>query len=103
MTELGWKKIERLCAEIIGGTRYPANVGGAIDVESETWAGQVKHLRECSLEALTALCETTDAEAKKRGKLGMVLVKVKRGRGKMSPVLCVMLAGAWQEGDGHDA
>ena len=72
-----------------------------MDVESDTWVAQVKAVRELSLESLTRLAEETDAEARKRGKLGMVMLKTKRGRGTQSPVLCVMLAGAWQEaGDG---
>lgn len=97
MSEPSWKKFERWCAALIGGERYWANSGEKIDVESDGWIGQCKLVKTMSLEQLTQLAESAHADAVKRSKRGAVFIKVRRGRGNVSPALVVMLAGTWKE------
>ena len=96
MTEAYFKRFERMCADLIHGTRYPANTGGKIDVESQEWAGQCKIVAECSLEALTKMVEETQAVAAKKGKRGVLLIRVKRGRGVKAPTLAVLTSETWE-------
>lgn len=87
-----WKDLERKVGEVIGGKRYPANQGGFVDVESSKCVAQVKLRQSLSLEQLTQLVEKIDQVAKEKGKLGLVFVKVRRGKGQPSPLLMVMSA-----------
>ncbi len=95
MPDKPFKVFERQCAELLDGTRYPANTGGPVDVESGEWIAQCKLVHELSLERLTQLVEQIDAEADQRGKRGCVLVKCRRGRGKESPTLLVLSVATW--------
>jgi hypothetical protein len=90
-----WKQMERDVGKLIGGKRYPANQGGRVDVESDTHVVQCKERKSLSLEQLTQLVEEIEAIGAKKGKQGLVAVKVRRGRGKKSPILIVQSAEQW--------
>ncbi len=94
-----WKQTERDVAKVVGGKRYPANQGDRVDVESPIYVVQVKERKSLSLEILTQLVEEMELIGKSRGKLGLVAVKVRRGRGKVSPLLIVQSAKQWSEID----
>ena len=90
MPDKPWKKFEREVAELIGGRRYAANSGAAIDCEGPTTVAQCKLVKRLSLEELTQLAEVAAAQGTAKGKLGLVAVKVRRGAGHPSPGLVVM-------------
>ena len=92
MIESMLEEFERDVAHRIGGRRHWANAGGTVDCESDRFIVQCKLLKACSLEALTQLVEQADADGARRGKHGLVAVKVRRGCGKPSPALIVMTA-----------
>src|SRR3990167_5511659 len=50
-----WKQRERDVARATGGRRSPANTGGRVDVENDTFVIQVKERQRLSLAALEAL------------------------------------------------
>jgi len=97
MGNTSWKQMERDVARLIGGTRYPANTGGPIDVESPQYIVQAKERRSLSLEALTQLVEEIEGIAKAKCKHGLLAVKVRRGKGKYSPILIIQTAEQWDE------
>ena len=80
-----WKEFERSAARLFGGFRYWANAGARTDVEGtilgKKVAVQCKLVKTLSLEALTRLAEEKGID--------VVCVKVRRGRGKQSPMLVV--------------
>ena len=94
-----WKALERTVGKIVGGKRYPANQGDRVDVESDRYVVQVKERKALSLEELTKLVEEMETLGKPKGKLGLVAVKVRRGRGRPSPILIVQSANQWSEVD----
>ena len=90
MTDRPWKKWERVCAALIGGSRYPANMGGKVDVESDTIVGQAKEVQTLPLVDLARLAVEIEAVAKAKAKEGVVFVRYKAGRGVESPGIVVM-------------
>jgi hypothetical protein len=90
MTDKPWKKWERLCAEVISGSRYPFNSGGAVDVESEGIVGQCKEVQKLHLAEVVRLAVEIEAVAKKKGKEGVAFIRHKAGRGNYSPGVVVM-------------
>ena len=94
-----WKALERTVGRLVGGKRYPANQGDRVDVESPVYVVQVKERKALSLEELTKLVEEMEAIGLTKGKLGLVAVKVRRGRGRPSPLLIVQSAKQWSEVD----
>ncbi len=96
MPDRPWKQAERHAAALFDGKRLPANSGGLVDFETARFVGQVKNVRSLSLEALTQLAAAIDALARARGKVGVVVVKVRRGQGRSSPFLVVFTEMAWQ-------
>jgi len=97
MGNTSWKQMERAVGLLVGGTRYPANQGGRVDVEGPQYVVQCKERRSLSLEQLSQLVEEIEDIAKIRGKQGLVAVKVRRGRGRQSPILIVQSAEQWQD------
>ena len=95
MPDKPWKATEREVARLLGGRRYPANSGGRVDVESETVVAQVKHVQRLSLAQLEALAVEKAALGQEQGKLGLVTVKRRAGRGTPTPRLVVMTEGVW--------
>ena len=96
MSDRPWKKFERDIARILGGRRFFANSGAALDVESAGVVAQCKHVRVMSLEALSKLAEQAQREGQGKNKAGVVAIQVRRGRGKGSPILFVMTADVWE-------
>lgn len=96
MGDKDWKQLERDVGILIGGKRYPANQGGLVDVESPRYVVQVKHRRSLSLAKITKLVEQMHIVGRSKGKHGLVVVKLKKGRGKPSPMLVIQLADEWK-------
>jgi hypothetical protein len=92
-----WKQFEADAAGLFGGKRHWANSGERVDFESEWAIGQCKLVKVLSLEQLTSLAEEMQAEGSNKNKLGVVCVKVRRGRGKPSPTLVVMTSTMFEE------
>jgi tRNA(Met) C34 N-acetyltransferase TmcA len=95
-----WKQFETEVARLLGGKRFWANSGEAIDVESAGYVAQCKLVRTCSLESLTQLAELVERQAALKAKAGVVAIKVRRGRGKSSPLLMVVTAATWERLNG---
>lgn len=85
-----FKDHERACAAVIKGKRFPANSGGRVDVESETIVAQCKERAELSFPEMGRLVVEIGAIGKTKGKLGVLFVRHKAGRGVASPGLVVM-------------
>ena len=85
-----FKDHERSCAKVIKGKRHPANSGGRVDVESETIVAQCKERAEISFPEMGRLVAEMEAIGKERGKLGVLFVRHKAGRGFPSPGMVVM-------------
>lgn len=101
MSRTAWKRREREAAALIGGRRHPANVGGAVDCESDGWCVQVKERRTLSLAGLEALALEIERVAFQRQKLGAVMVKRSAGRGRATPWLVVVTEAVWREMNGQ--
>ncbi len=95
MVDKAWKHEERRVAHLLGGRRYAANTGGRVDVESPTLVVQVKHVQRMSLAQLEALAVEMAALGEEQGKIGVVVVKRRAGRGTPTPRLVVMTEGVW--------
>ncbi len=96
MSDRPWKAEERAVARLLKGTRYAANSGGRIDVESARDLAQVKNVARLSLAELEALAVEIAAIGEQRGKLGLLVVKRRAGRGQATPRLIVFTEGVWQ-------
>ena len=87
-----WKQFERDAAGLFGGARFWANSGERLDFEGtflgQKIRGQCKNVQRLSLEALTKLAEEQNVD--------VVCVKVRRGRGKPSPMLIVFTESSLQ-------
>jgi hypothetical protein len=97
VSDHAWKVQERRAARLCGGQRYPANSGGRVDVEGPQVVAQVKHVRVLSLAALEALACEIEGIGRERGKLGVVFVKRRAGRGCPTPGLVVMTETVWEQ------
>jgi len=95
MPDHAWKAFERQSAALFGGTRHPANSGHRLDFETSTALGQCKLVKTLSLSALSDLAEEMAREALPKQKAGVVVVKVRRGKGRKSPMLVVCTAEVW--------
>lgn len=90
MPDKPWKREERHAATLIGGKRYPANSGGKVDVQSSRFVVQVKHVKRMSLAELEGLTVAMATLGAKHGKVGVVVVKRRAGRGTPTHRLVVM-------------
>lgn len=95
-----WKAHERKAAAIIGGARKWANSGEAIDCESSWAVVQAKEVKACSLAALTVLALEAERQGTQRQKVGMVVVKLRAGRGRETPRLIVLTEAAFKAMNG---
>lgn len=85
------KALERIVGDIIGGHRYWANSGEAVDCESDRFVVQAKHVKTMSLGAMTRLALQAESDARQRGgKIGVVAAKLRLGYGVRTPVLFLM-------------
>lgn len=89
-----WKAFERRMAALFETTRHPANQGGRVDFTGQGVIGQCKEVKTMSLERITQLVEEMDSLAG-ANRIGVVCVKVRRGRGQASPALVVVSAETW--------
>lgn len=96
MPDRPWKAEERPVAKLLGGSRYPANSGGRVDVEGSTVVAQVKHVARLSLVQLEALAVEMATLGQERGKVGVVVVKRRAGRGQVTPRLVVCTEAVWR-------
>lgn len=92
-----WKNFEAISAALFGEKRCWANSGQRLDFpdKSDTYAvyGQCKNVKVLSINELTHLAEEVADFADVNGpksKLGVVCVKIRRGRGQPSKPLVVM-------------
>lgn len=92
-----WKKFEREAAALFGGRRFWANAGEQLDFEGPSAVGQCKLVKSLSLDQLTELADEVASAGQKKGKLGVVCAKVRRGHGHKSPMLVVMTADQFDE------
>ncbi len=95
MANTPWKATERDVARLLGGERYPANSGGRVDVESPTLVVQVKHVQRLSLAQLELLAVEMEQIGRERGKVGVVAVKRRAGRGHSTRTLIILTEAAF--------
>lgn len=100
-----WKQAERRAAALIGGRRYPANSGGSVDVESDSYVGQCKEIARASLAELEALTLEVERVGNQKSptKIGILIVKRRAGRGVETPTLVIMTHRAFAEMNGLTA
>jgi hypothetical protein len=82
-----WKAHERATATALGGSRYWANSGQAVDVEGPYYLAQCKHVRVLPFPALERLAVHAEALGRQRGKIGLVSIKRRGGPGTLTPRL----------------
>lgn len=85
-----WKAFERKVGSLIGGKRFWANSGQDIDVESDELVVQCKNVKVLAFPALERLACKALEDGRKRGKVGIVAVKRRGGRGVETPTLLVV-------------
>ena len=85
-----WKGFERRVARTLGGARFWANSGEKIDVESNRFVCQCKNVARMSLGELTRLAEAAERDGAEKGKLGLVAIKLRAGRGSETSVISAM-------------
>ena len=100
MPDAAWKGLERQAAALFGGRRKWANAGERLDFEAPGAIGQCKLVKRLSLESLSQLAEEMEREALPQQKAGVVVVKVRRGRGRPSPLLVVCTEAVWRHLNG---
>lgn len=96
-----WKELEARAGALFGGARKWANSGESVDFEGPSYVGQAKLVKRMSLEELTQLAEQAERDGRARNKVGVVAIKVKRGRGRPSPMLLVVTEGMWEAMNGR--
>jgi hypothetical protein len=96
MSRRGWKHREREAARLLGGTRFPANMGGRLDGESSSYVWQCKATARLSLAQIEALTVEMDRLGTQRLKHGLLLVKRAAGRGVETPWLIVVTESVWR-------
>ncbi len=96
MSDKHWKQFERDVARILGGERYPANSGGRIDVASDTYVAQVKHRKTMSVPELERWAVEMERLGAEKGKVGLVVVKRRAGRGHPTKALVILTEDAFR-------
>lgn len=86
-----WKAIERAVAELVDGKRT-WNSEEDIDVQTDTWALEVKHLKAPTVADVERILAHNEPKAAAVGKRSGLVIKRKAGRGRPSPFLfiCVL-------------
>ena len=69
-------------------------------MDSARYVAQVKHVSRLSLAQLEAIARELEAEGRRRGKSGLVIVKRRAGRGCSTPRLICMTEGVWRKACG---
>ena len=96
MSRTNWKARERQAAAIVKGRRFPANQGGAVDVESADFCVQVKERRVFSLTQMETEAVEIDRVATQKNKCGVLMVKRSAGKGIETPWLFVLTEAQWR-------
>ena len=91
-----WKQEERHVATLLKGSRFKANTGGRIDVESPHFIAQVKHVKTLSLAKIEALATEMYDLGHQCGKEGLVVVKRRAGKGIVTTRLVIMTEGVFK-------
>lgn len=84
------KAFERRVDALLGTKRYWANSGESVDNESLHLVVQSKTVQRMSLPALAKLAEQAAEDGRKRGKVGLVAIKLRAGRGRKTGTLLVI-------------
>jgi len=92
-----WKREETQAAALFNAKRFWANAGHRIDFEGPRFVGQSKYVARMSLSELTDLAQEVEEIGREKAKAGVVTVKLKRGRGKLTPRLVVVTESVWKE------
>lgn len=77
-------------------------MGGKVDVGPDKdhpecpFLGQCKEVQHLSLAELTRLVVEVEAKAEKEGRAGVVLVKLRAGKGRATPLLVVQTEKSWR-------
>ncbi len=90
MSDKAWKATERDVARLLGGHRCAANSGGRIDVESTKYVAQVKHRKTMSVPELERWATEIEQIGAEKGKVGLVVVKRRAGRGHPTKALVIL-------------
>jgi hypothetical protein len=101
MARTSWKRRERQAAAMIGGRRYAANQGGAVDCESATVCAQVKERKNLSLAQIERLALEIERVGRQKLKPGVVMLKRSAGRGIETPWIIAMTASVYRELNGE--
>jgi len=88
---------------MLGGKRFWANSGESLDVESETVVAQCKLVKTMSLSALHDLAVSVAADGQQKGKVGLVAIKLRRGKGQKTHTLYVLCDHAYYIQNGSAA
>ena len=91
-----WKQFERDVAKLVGGRRYPANLGGGVDVDSPLFVIQCKNVKTMPLAKLEAVAREIEREGVSEGKIGVVCIKRRAGGGVPTPTLFVFTEDMWR-------
>ena len=105
MSRTAWKRREREVARKTSGRRYPANMGGRVDVETDSMVIQVKERQRLSLAAIEALALEMDRVGSQKSppKFGAVWAKRSAGRGRETPWLVIVSEATWRAMNGRRA
>lgn len=90
MSDKDWKQVERDAAKLFGGKRFPANSGHRIDGESALFVWQVKHRKNHTMADMFNLTKEMEVYGQEHGKMGLVYLRDKPGRGGKATSLVVM-------------
>jgi hypothetical protein len=85
-----WKHVERAAAQLLGGRRYWANSGRAVDVEGPAWIAQIKNRKTYSLRQMAEDLLPLERQAALKAKGALLVVKASAGRGIETPTLVIM-------------
>ena len=96
MADNPWKKFERQTGSLLGGSRYWANSGESVDVESAAFVAQCKNVQKCSLAELERLAMEAERQGDQKSKVGLVCIKRRAGSGRATPALIVMTEHAFR-------
>ncbi len=97
MTNKPWKQFERDVGKLIRGKRYPANMGGGVDVESAELVVQCKNVKSLSFAALEKLAVEIAREGRESEKIGALVIKRRAGAGTPTKTLIIFTEDAWRE------
>lgn len=98
MSRTNWKQVEREAAALFGTRRFPANMGGRLDLgNGDSWfLGQVKNPQRLSLAEIERLAVEMESAGFQADRIGVLVVKRSAGSGVPTSRLIVMTENAWR-------